>query len=183
MQRYEFQVVPAPRRGEKARGARTTEDRFALALTRLMNRMGAEGWDYVRADALPCDERSGFTGVKTTFQNMLVFRRPLREAHAGAHAHAGAGPVAETGEGRAAAGRAAAGAEGGAVPPVTGTSAAGRPNGAVRSPFAAAPARKAGPGAQAEDAAGRVLPRLLLEAPVGPAGSTPALGPARPGRG
>jgi hypothetical protein len=79
MQRFEFKVVPAPRRGEKARGVKTTEDRFALALTSLMNRMGAEGWDYVRADALPCDERVGFTGSKTTFQNMLVFRRPLAE--------------------------------------------------------------------------------------------------------
>jgi len=77
MQRYEFKVVPAPRRGERARGVKTTEDRFALALTMLMNDFGAEGWDYVRSDALPCDERAGFTGTKTTVHNMLVFRRPL----------------------------------------------------------------------------------------------------------
>jgi len=82
MQRYEFKVVPAPRRGERARGYKTTEDRFALALTLLMNEFGAEGWDYVRADALPCEERVGLTGTKTTFQNMLVFRRPLAEAAA-----------------------------------------------------------------------------------------------------
>lgn len=180
MQRYEFQVVPAPRRGEKARGARTTEDRFALALTRLMNRMGAEGWDYVRADALPCDERSGLTGVKTTFQNMLVFRRPLGEAHAAAHAAAVAGPAADAGEGRAG-WRATAGAVNGVPPPVAGTSAAGRSNGAAPPPSAAAPAREAAPGARAEDA-GRALPRLRLEAPIGLAGSSPALGPARTGR-
>lgn len=77
MQRYEFQVVPAPRRGEKARGVKTTEERFALALTMLMNKMGAEGWDYVRADTLPVDERSGLTGTKTSFHNMLVFRRVI----------------------------------------------------------------------------------------------------------
>ena len=75
MQRFEFKVIPAPKRGEKARGVKTTEDRFALALTTLMNQLGAEGWDYVRADALPCEERVGLTGTKTTFQNMLVFRR------------------------------------------------------------------------------------------------------------
>lgn len=75
MQRFEFKVIPAPKRGEKARGVKTTEDRFALALTTLMNQLGAEGWDYVRADALPCDERVGLTGTKTTFQNVLVFRR------------------------------------------------------------------------------------------------------------
>jgi hypothetical protein len=77
MQRFEFKVIPAPKRGEKARGVKTTEDRFALALTTLMNQLGAEGWDYVRADALPCEERAGFTSTKTTFQNVLVFRRVI----------------------------------------------------------------------------------------------------------
>ena len=80
MQRFEYKVIPAPKRGEKARGIKTTEDRFAYALTLLMNDLGAEGWDYVRADALPCEERAGFTGVKTTFQNVLVFRRVLASA-------------------------------------------------------------------------------------------------------
>ncbi len=77
MQRYEFKVIPAPRRGEKLRGLKTTEDRFALALTNVMNALGRDGWDYVRADTLPVDERAGFTGTKTSFQNMLVFRRVL----------------------------------------------------------------------------------------------------------
>ena len=80
MQRFEFKVVPAPKRGEKLRGVKTTEDRFALTLTKLMNGLGAEGWDYVRADALPCDERAGLTGTKTTYLNMLVFRRPVAQA-------------------------------------------------------------------------------------------------------
>jgi hypothetical protein len=77
MQRYEYKVVPSPRKGEKSRAARTVPDRFALALTMLMNKLGQEGWEYLRADALPCDERAGLTGTKTTFQNMLVFRRVL----------------------------------------------------------------------------------------------------------
>ena len=88
MKRFEFKVVPAPRRGEKARGVKSTEERFALALTSLMNKLGADGWDYVRSDVLPCDERVGLTGSKTSFQNMLVFRRPI-EAEA-------AMPVPET---------------------------------------------------------------------------------------
>ncbi len=77
MPRYEFKVIPAPRKGEKSRGVKTVEDRFALALTMAMNEMGREGWDYVRSDSLPVDERVGFTGTKTTYQNMLVFRREL----------------------------------------------------------------------------------------------------------
>lgn len=74
---FEFKVIPAPRRGEKARGVKTTEERYALALTTLMNEMGREGWDYVRADTLPVDERVGFTGTKTSYQHMLVFRRVI----------------------------------------------------------------------------------------------------------
>ena len=75
--RFEYKVIPAPRRGEKQRGVKTTEEKFALTLTAVMNALGAEGWDYVRADTLPVDERSGLTGTKTSYQNMLVFRRVL----------------------------------------------------------------------------------------------------------
>lgn len=76
MQQFEYRVVPAPRRGEKARGLKTTEDRFAHALTELMNELARDGWEYWRADTLPCEERAGLTGKTTTFQNLLVFRRP-----------------------------------------------------------------------------------------------------------
>jgi len=77
MQCYEYKVIPAPRKGEKLRGVKTTEDRFALALTSLMNDLGRDGWEYIRAETLPVDERVGFTGSKTTFQNLLVFRRVI----------------------------------------------------------------------------------------------------------
>ena len=74
---YEYRVVPAPSRGEKARGVKTTADRFALALTGVMNALGREGWEYLRADTLPCEERVGLTGTKSTFQHLLVFRRAV----------------------------------------------------------------------------------------------------------
>ena len=77
MTQFEYKVLPAPLRGEKARGAKTTPDRFALALTTLMNDLGRDGWEYVRADTLPCEERVGFTGKQTSFQNMLVFKREI----------------------------------------------------------------------------------------------------------
>ena len=95
MQRYEYRVVPAPRKGEKARGLKTVEERFAYALTAMMNKMGAEGWEYQRADALPCDERVGLTGSKTVFQNMLVFRRPAGESYSTAVDTYAAPPVME----------------------------------------------------------------------------------------
>lgn len=80
MQRYEYRVIPAPRQGEKAKGLKTTEARFANALTLAMNKMAADGWEYLRADTLPAEERVGFTGRTTTFQHMLVFRRSLEVA-------------------------------------------------------------------------------------------------------
>lgn len=78
MRSFEYKVVPAPRRGEKAKGAKTSEEKFAVALMRIMNELGSQGWDYVRADTLPCDERAGLTGIKTSYLNMLVFRRPAQ---------------------------------------------------------------------------------------------------------
>lgn len=77
MQAFEYKVVPAPRKGLKGKGIKGGEARFANALQVLMNRMGAEGWEYQRADALPVEERQGLTGKTTSFQHMLVFRRPL----------------------------------------------------------------------------------------------------------
>ena len=82
VQVFEYKVIPAPRRGEKARGARTVPERFAVALTHAMNTMARDGWEYLRADTLPCDERVGLTGTATHFQNMLVFRRALPQAAA-----------------------------------------------------------------------------------------------------
>ena len=83
MTRYEYKVVPAPDRGLKARGVKGPEGRFAHALEVVMNDMGAEGWEYQRAETLPSEERQGLSGRTTVYRNMLVFRRPrLDEAEA-----------------------------------------------------------------------------------------------------
>ena len=76
----EYRVVPAPKRGVKAKGAKTGEERFAAALSEVMNALGAEGWDYVRSDVLPCEERQGLTGRATVYHTVLVFRRAVAEA-------------------------------------------------------------------------------------------------------
>ena len=77
MQRYEYKVIPAPRRGTKSREAKTNEDRFALTLSLLMNDLGRDGWDYVRAETLPTEERAGFTKTRVVEQTVLIFRRSL----------------------------------------------------------------------------------------------------------
>ncbi|GAA6199482.1 DUF4177 domain-containing protein [Aquicoccus sp. SU-CL01552] len=77
MPRYEYKVVPAPAKGRKAKGVKTPEARFALSVETVLNEMGAEGWEYLRAELLPSDERSGLTGSTTHWRNVLVFRRPV----------------------------------------------------------------------------------------------------------
>ncbi|HMO72507.1 MAG TPA: DUF4177 domain-containing protein, partial [Paracoccaceae bacterium] len=77
MQDFEYRVVPAPRKGEKVRGARSVAERFGVALAHVMNDMARDGWEYLRADTLPCEERVGLTGTATHFHHMLVFRRAL----------------------------------------------------------------------------------------------------------
>ena len=76
---YEYKVVPAPTRGVKAKGAKTAEDRFANALELAMNELAADGWEYLRADTLPCEQREGLMSKTTAFQNMLVFRRVAQD--------------------------------------------------------------------------------------------------------
>ena len=77
MSQYEYKVVPAPKKGLKAKGVKSAEDRYANALETAMNALGAEGWEYQRSETLPSEERSGLTRRVTTFQNMLVFRRAV----------------------------------------------------------------------------------------------------------
>ena len=72
---YEYKVIPAPARGLKAKGLKTAEDRFANALQTAMNDLAADGWDYLRADTLPSEQREGLMSKTTVYQNMLIFRR------------------------------------------------------------------------------------------------------------
>lgn len=74
---FEYRIVPAPKKGIKAKGIRTNEERFAFAMSEMLNDMASEGWEYQRAETLPAEERSGLTGKTTVFKNMLVFRRAV----------------------------------------------------------------------------------------------------------
>lgn len=79
MQRFEYRALPAPKKGKKAKGVRGSAGRFAHGVTEALNEMAAEGWDYVRSDTMPSEERSGLTSKTTVFQTVMIFRRPLLE--------------------------------------------------------------------------------------------------------
>lgn len=84
MSSYEYITVPAPMRSEKTKGSKTPADRYAVTLTDAINAMATNGWEYLRAETLPSEERSGLTGRTTVFHNLLIFRREVVQAQASA---------------------------------------------------------------------------------------------------
>ncbi|WP_299042699.1 DUF4177 domain-containing protein [uncultured Tateyamaria sp.] len=78
MSGWEYKVVPAPTKGQKGKGIRGAEARFAFALETLMNDMAGDGWEFQRAETLPSVERTGLTGSTTEWRNLLVFRRTVQ---------------------------------------------------------------------------------------------------------
>lgn len=76
MEHFEYKVVPAPRNGIRAKGAKGPAGRFASAMESLINELAASGWEYMRAESLPVDERQGLAIRKTeSYQNVLIFRK------------------------------------------------------------------------------------------------------------
>ncbi|MFX0540614.1 hypothetical protein ACEWPM_002630 [Roseovarius sp. S4756] len=75
MTRYDYKVIPAPTKGAKAPGVKTAEARFAGTVEAALNAQAAEGWEYLRTDILPSDERQGLTGSQTVYRTLMVFRR------------------------------------------------------------------------------------------------------------
>lgn len=80
MQQYEYLALPAPRRGNKIKGLKTPAERFAHAVTALMNDVAAEGWEFWRTECLPSEERKGFTGTSVVENHLMIFRRLSAEA-------------------------------------------------------------------------------------------------------
>ncbi|MCH2164093.1 MAG: DUF4177 domain-containing protein [Marinovum sp.] len=77
MNLYEYKVIAAPSKGLKAKGLKTPNMRLAAALQEALNQESSDGWEYVRAETLPSEERQGLTGSTTGFRNVLVFRRSV----------------------------------------------------------------------------------------------------------
>ncbi len=72
---YEYRAMPAPRKGKAGKGVKGSAAKLANAISELMNEMAADGWEYLRADTLPCEERQGLTSKTVKYHSMLVFRR------------------------------------------------------------------------------------------------------------
>ncbi|GMG83299.1 hypothetical protein LNKW23_25120 [Paralimibaculum aggregatum] len=74
---YEYKAVGGPDRGKNRRGCKTTADRVAVAMQEIIRRESAEGWEYLRTDLVPIEERSSLLSPKRVVHcAVLVFRRP-----------------------------------------------------------------------------------------------------------
>ena len=93
MKVYEYRIVPAPTRTQRVKAAKTTEARFAHLITEAINAEAEDGWEYVRAETLPCEERRGLTKRESTMQTVLVFRRLPSEIEREARAMAEPDPL------------------------------------------------------------------------------------------
>jgi hypothetical protein len=74
---FDYKVIPAPARAEKRKGVKDPATKFALTLETVLGAQAAQGWEYLRAETLPCEERKGLTGTVQVFHSVLVFRRPV----------------------------------------------------------------------------------------------------------
>ncbi|MBZ8119017.1 DUF4177 domain-containing protein [Roseovarius sp. LXJ103] len=80
MPAFEYKICPAPLKGKKAPGVKTPEARFAHTIEAFVNSRAAEGWEYIRSDILPSEERQGLTSSQTVYRTLMVFRRPVEAA-------------------------------------------------------------------------------------------------------
>lgn len=75
MSHLEYKVVPAPTKAKRGRWMRSSAGRFADRLQQVFNDQAKDGWEYVRTDTLPCEERQGLSQKTISYQNLLIFKR------------------------------------------------------------------------------------------------------------
>lgn len=76
MPMFEFKVILAPRKAEKIKGVRGHDERYAHTLMNKINALGIGGWEYLRAESLPVDEKSSMMGKSVEkYLSVMVFRR------------------------------------------------------------------------------------------------------------
>lgn len=82
MPHYEFKVVPAPDRVQPLEGRARPRDPFCDIVQALLNDLGAEGWDFVRAEHLRVRRSFWSFGPAVTERTLLIFRRETVAAEA-----------------------------------------------------------------------------------------------------
>lgn len=78
---YEYKCVGAPEEPRRQRGVRAWSDRVALAMQEVITAEAIDGWEYLRTDILPVEEKDGFfSRVRRIQRAVLIFRREIGDA-------------------------------------------------------------------------------------------------------
>ena len=78
---FEYKVIGAPEKGRRRRGARTRSDRVAAAFEEVLREEAVDGWEYLRTDLVPVEEKRGLLRPREEVHRaVMVFRRPLKPA-------------------------------------------------------------------------------------------------------
>ena len=76
---YEYKCIAAPEKARRRRGAKTRTDRVALAIEEILQAECTGGWEYLRADLIPVEEKNGFfSRTQEVHRAILIFRRAIR---------------------------------------------------------------------------------------------------------
>lgn len=74
---YTYKTVAAPRRLKKVKGVKGQDALLAHSVEDLISVEAAQGWEYLRADTFPVEEKGGmFSKPVVTERALLVFRKP-----------------------------------------------------------------------------------------------------------
>jgi len=90
---FEYKCVAAPERAKRIRGARTRTERVAMAMEELINEEAVNGWEYLRTDLVPVEEKPGLLSQsREVHRAVLIFRRSRALAQP-AHHRGGPAPM------------------------------------------------------------------------------------------
>lgn len=73
---FEYKCVGAPERPKRQRGTRSRSERVALAMQEAISAEAVDGWEYLRTDLVPVEEKAGFfSRTQEVHRAVLIFRR------------------------------------------------------------------------------------------------------------
>ena len=73
---FEYKCVGAPERPKRLRGTWSRSDRVALAMQEIIDAEAVDGWEYLRTDLVPVEEKASFFSRTQEVQRaVLIFRR------------------------------------------------------------------------------------------------------------
>ncbi|MGB0505567.1 MAG: hypothetical protein ACPGGK_05170 [Pikeienuella sp.] len=77
---FEYKTVAAPRRIKKVKGVKGRGESLAAMIEAIIQDESAGGWDYLRTDIFPVDEKPGwFSSRAEVHKGVMVFRRGVPE--------------------------------------------------------------------------------------------------------